>query len=585
MLGVFLLAIALWAAPTHVQAGDSGELATVMLRGGIPHPSGYPWMRIFGVFARLLEHLGVGPMRSAALTAAGVGVAGWLVLHRVALRLAGTGPGAAPAATFAIALPATSALVVSHGIDAEVWGPLVLFAGLVCHRACSAPTRPFQLGLVFGLAISHHLTASLLLPLVVFAAWPPGGKPSALARNAALGVAGGIVGLLPYLTLAVGTGGPWRWGDPSTFGGLLRHVSRADYGIFALSLHTESPPAGAQLSRVFTSLGRALSADLVAFGLGGAVILVVLCTLAVRRRPELVPRRVQLGISAAIVTSGVLFPLAHNIDPTSPFGAWILERFDILPLCLAALLLASVVGPLPSHIERRVVRLGLAGLAVILVLRQLVMTTLWGVPRDNVMIETYARDLLRTPPPDRPAIVIGTDDHRIFPVLFVQEVLGEGEQTLYVDASLLAHPWYRTYLRGRLPALPDVDQPLALIEAVWREPALADVPVYLSNDFSRSSTRLPRVPEGVLWRVLPPGELDVSADEVLRRHRAALSRYGRIPLATVRSGHPFASDLAATYTEGTGRLLQALRAEGRTAEADALSRDFAHRIGAIEIEP
>ena len=48
-LTALLLGLAALCVPEHVQAGDAGEMATVMLEGGIPHPSGYPWMRALGL--------------------------------------------------------------------------------------------------------------------------------------------------------------------------------------------------------------------------------------------------------------------------------------------------------------------------------------------------------------------------------------------------------------------------------------------------------------------------------------------------------------------------------------------------------
>jgi hypothetical protein len=59
---------------------------------------------------------------------------------------------------------------------------------------------------------------------------------------------------------------------------------------------------------------------------------------------------------------------------------------------------------------------------------------------------------------------------------------------------------------------------------------------------------------------------------VLARHRAALARYGRPSTEPLVSAHPFASDLRASYTEGTSSLARALRAEGRPDEAEALLR-------------
>ena len=58
LLGV----VAFIALPRTVQPGDAGEFATVMLRGGVPHPSGYPWMRLLGLPARGSWSLGLPPV-------------------------------------------------------------------------------------------------------------------------------------------------------------------------------------------------------------------------------------------------------------------------------------------------------------------------------------------------------------------------------------------------------------------------------------------------------------------------------------------------------------------------------------------
>ena len=173
---------------------------------------------------------------------------------------------------------------------------------------------------------------------------------------------------------------------------------------------------------------------------------------------------------------------------------------------------------------------------------------------------------------DAPVVVgaafgIGTDDHRSFAILFAQAVLGEGADVVYIDASLLAHPWYRAALRRRMPALPDEDKPVRLLVALWSTPEGRAIPVYLANDFSQPSTTLPRVPEGVLWRVLPPPgaaqmdvSLDASPDAVVARHRSARARLVGPP----RAAHsPFAADLAAAWGEPDARLRAALAHGGR----------------------
>src|SRR5690606_18525568 len=143
---------------------------------------------------------------------------------------------------------------------------------------------------------------------------------------------------------------------------------------------------------------------------------------------------------------------------------------------------------------------------------------------DDDGVERYAIDLLRTPTPGRRAFVFGTDDHRTFPVLFAQAVLGHGPEVVYVDASLLAHPWYRAQLRARVPELPDAEKPLQLIGALWSDPRFAASEVYLANIFSRPARSLALAPQGILWRVLRPDE-QASPLDVLPAHRAALARY------------------------------------------------------------
>jgi hypothetical protein len=193
------------------------------------------------------------------------------------------------------------------------------------------------------------------------------------------------------------------------------------------------------------------------------------------------------------------------------------------------------------------------------------------VPSQDDGVQRYAEDLLRTPPPGTPALVFGTDDHRTFPVLFARQVLGAGEHVVYVDASLLAHPWYRARLRRALPWLPDVDKPLRLMGAIWADPAHRDTPIYLANLFSRPATTLPVVPEGILWRVLPSHVPPPSVDAVVAAHLDALSRYRPPPRPSPHPGHPWTADLVAAYHQGHRKLVAALRAEGRTAQADDLA--------------
>ncbi|HWB74122.1 MAG TPA: hypothetical protein VG755_04185 [Nannocystaceae bacterium] len=552
-LGLVLFAVALWACPRHVQPGDAGELATVMLEGGVPHPSGYPWMRALGLFARALAGIGVPPMLAAALPCALLAIAGWIWIARAVARLV-----AWPAAIVAVGFVALAHGVVVHTCDVEVWGPLVLAIAAMLHLAIVPPRQAWRAGVVFGLCLAHHLTCVWLLPLAIAAGWPRSSPTRAAILRAALaGVLGTLLGLGFYATLAIGDGDAWRWGDTRSLEGLLHHVLRRDYGVLSLSLHDASPSTMDQLARVGSAWTRMLTAGLLEHAIVAPLLLAAIAYAAVRAWPR-TQREAGVAIASAWLSAALVFPLMHDIDPRSPFAAWILERFDVMPFVLLAPALALALHRawlrVPSGWPRTLAVLTVA----VLGLRQLGTTWERGVPSDDDLVEAYAVNVLRTPDPDRPALVLGTDDHRSFGVLYAHEVLGEGAQVLYVDASLLAHPWYRARLRRRWPDLPDVDKPVALLRALWDRGS--DVPVYLANEFSVPSTSLPRVPEGVLWRVLSPAEIDVGPELVQARHLAARAR---LRSATGVSASPFSSDLAAAAAEPTLRLDQGLRRAGR----------------------
>lgn len=570
-----LLATAAWALPRAIQPGDAGEFATVMLRGGIPHPSGYPWMRLLGLPARAFAALGVPLASAAALPCALLGIAGFAMMHRVALHLLrGASIRAGEViATLLTLLLASAPPVALHVYDSEVWGPLLFAVSGFTYLAVVRRSPPWVLGLALGLGVSHHLTAIFVLPLAVGAAWPDKTTPTSVLRAGLQGLAGSLLGLAALLTLLLGAHGPdaaWAWGDTASVSGWIHHVTRGDYGVFDLSLQNNPAPAWAQLRRAWQVQGGALSAQMSPHWLLSGALLVGPCLLAVRRGPG--PFSVRAGLVGSLLLSGSLFPLAHNLDPTSPFGQWILERFDLVPLALLVPVCSIALAPLPAAVaERGRAAQGLAVAGALLVLRQVVFAAWHGVPSTNPWIERYALDVLRTP--DAPqAIVVGTDDHRTFPILYAQEVLGAGERVVYIDASLLAYPWYRARLRTKLPTLPDIDKPVRLLTALQADPAWDEVPLYLTNDFSRHSVGLNRVPEGVLWRLVHPRLPPATADEVVTRHKAALKQYGPLVKVPFVDGHPFATDVLTNYLKTTKALGDALYAEGRSAEAEALLR-------------
>ncbi|KIG15960.1 hypothetical protein DB30_05014 [Enhygromyxa salina] len=612
ILAPLLVALALWSVPTAIQGGDAAEFATVMLDGGVPHPSGYPWMRVLGLLARGLWAIGLPPATAAALPPALCGVAGWLLIHRGCVLL-----GRAWIGAFVVLLAASSSLVVLHVNDSEVWGPLLFFAGLFVHtviRTQSRP-RPFPLGIMLGLTVSHHLTGVLLIPLAIGAAWPRGRDRGWLStlRAGGLGLAGSLVGLLAYATLAIGRGGSWRWGRVETLAGFWHHVVRGDYGTFSLSLHEEQVAAGDSVARSLASVGEVLSAGLTSSAWVGGLGILVILTLAglwTRAHADQLHPTIAVGAAASAILSAVAFPSIQNIDPSSPAGAWILERFDLLTVLLlatpASLGIAWVAEKIADKIaEKPQVRpwlptAGGVAIGAVMLFAQVGGVLERGRPSSERAVELAAIDLVTSPDPNGPAIpsastepiraiVIGTEDHRTFPVLYVQEVLGAGSHTLYIDASLLTHAWYRERLRARVPGLPDVDKPLQLIGEIWSDPELGQVPIYLANVFSRPAAELPKVPEGMLWRVPPPTwhssfiESQWTHQQILARHLAASARMrirpGDFSGLTHPRGHPWSADLWFVYVDTAKRLASTLARAGHEDELPAIRAALELRVG------
>lgn len=203
MLLSFAAALALYsslAAPT-VQFGDSAELQTVALTGGIPHATGYPVFVLVGRVFALLPFADLGfriTFMGACLAAATVALL-VLVMAQLGLSL-----GAALAGAFVLGMSFTFwhvALLTEVYSLAAFLGFIALWRTLAALRGPSLPNALLA-GLLLGLALSGHL---LLIPLVaslgLALAWHVmRSQPRAILALAALLVAF-LLGLAPYLYL------------------------------------------------------------------------------------------------------------------------------------------------------------------------------------------------------------------------------------------------------------------------------------------------------------------------------------------------------------------------------------------------
>ncbi len=469
-----------------VQGGDSPEFLTIAAKGGVAHPSGYP---LFGLLARglvLALPFGTVAWKVSALSAT-LGAATLGLLHRATLLVTEDGV----AATVAAGALGFSVLFWRWSVVPEVLSGSTLTAALVL-LACAHVARGLQgpkaglfLGLAFATGVAHHHTAILLAPVLVWAwwaAWPtPRTARGALAVTGA-GVAGTLVGLLPYLTLML-PGGAWRWGDTETLSGLVHHFLRADYGTFVtgqidrgIAWWVQPGLYGSGLFRQFAGLPAVL-------GLAG-----VAATLSAPKRL----RGFGVAVVATWLLAGPLFVTRFDL-PAQAYYRVVVERFHSFPNVAFALLIGVGVAwfvrlKVWSRPELPVALLGLN----LLVVGALAMPR--ASMRDATILDDFLRNTLTSVEPG--ALVISHGDSFNFGCVYASEVLELRPDVACVSPKLLQHDWYRDWVAERHPDLVTrLDgAPMPLPELVIAN--AEQRPVYLS-------VRIPEIHPEVVG-IIPP---------------------------------------------------------------------------------
>ncbi|MCO4770222.1 MAG: DUF2723 domain-containing protein [Deltaproteobacteria bacterium] len=497
------------ATATHtVQGGDTAEFVTVAAQGGVAHPPGYP---LFILLASLFAKVAPGPL-PFRVTAATVfcAVGSLWVLHRVVARWTGD---AAAAAIGASALGA-SFLFWHWSTVAEVLPGGALTTALVVAAALGSArgARGAKQGLLVGLAaatgIANHHTVVLLLPLCVFG-WvaaiprPLSGRGVLLTTGAA--TAGVAVGFLPYLAL-MSADGPWMWGDTTSFGGLVHHFLRSDYGSFSI------PNAGATPWWTHPWLYlRTLTSEF--FGVLWLLIPIGAAVgLGAGRRTGSGPadRRDlrEPGLTLALLGSWLLaapWLLSQFTYPTEGFFVAVVERFHLQPNVLLAVLLG--VG---AAWVRRLPLWSRPTLPAVILAVNVAAVGLMNAPRagwsSNTVLEDFLHNALDEA--EERAVLITSGDAQTFGFVYAQEVLGLRPDVAAVAPGLLPHAWYRERLTRRHPDLVLVDaegRGLPWMGVVALNPGR---PIHVSPRLAARDAEIapPMVPWGPFMRVVRDGE-------------------------------------------------------------------------------
>ena len=198
---VAALALYTWGAAPTVLGGDSAELAAVAIRGGVPHPTGYPTFVLLGQVA---AHLLPGDpaqritLMCAFAGAVSVGLFG-LVLAELAVGTAGVLAGAL--------LYASTFTLWWSAIRTEVYAPAIALAMFALWRvAVARRTLAARDGLAaafaIGLAMTGHLSFGPALALAGIALVVRAARAGALSLPLAFGALALLaLGLTPYAYL------------------------------------------------------------------------------------------------------------------------------------------------------------------------------------------------------------------------------------------------------------------------------------------------------------------------------------------------------------------------------------------------
>jgi hypothetical protein len=448
-----LLALYVWSLAPSVVGGDSGELMSAALTGGVPHPPGYP---LFSMLARLFAALPLGHTPAwhvNLLSAVATAAAGGLVCATVALWTTNAAAGLAAAALFG-----TSSEVWLHACSAEVFGLNACFVALalllwLCVERTHARRYVFGLALASGLAMcNHHTYVFVGGPLMLRALWVT--RRSLGARGVALALVAGLVGLLPYAYLphASASSAAISWGDETTLNGFLDHVLRRNYGTFSMGKVSKGGAFVAE-GTFFPTLWRMVGYAFPRLLWLGPVLSVIGFMSNVKDRDRRGPAYTLLFVLGFYVLA---YCMLSNLSTSRELYVTVLARFfiqsDLLLAVAAGLGFATVWRWAEARRPTLVRRRWLApGVAIVLLLAGVAAHGREASQRGNRVFSDFVTTALTSVPPN--AIVISMGDHLTGSLFYFHEVEALRPDVIHLDRELLGFSWYCKRKRRLHPEL------------------------------------------------------------------------------------------------------------------------------------
>ncbi len=547
-IGAAVFALLLPTLARSPQSGDGAELVAIALRGGVPHPPGFPlqaWLD------RVLAHL---PGLEPALAIAALGLLAHAVtaallaetLRRLGVRAAGR-----VLASFAYAcFPPLWALAVQPEVFALAH--LLVAAALLAAVRLGAVQRPSAratagLGLIGSLGLAQHPVFLAALPAIAAGAWTCLRSPaSRFVRAALLATSLVLPGVALYLSLpALRSGSPWPdWGALRSAGDVVHHALRADYGTYALSAETGAAASWA-LPIWLGDLARVWNVGLLLVALGAF-------TLMRRRelRPALFPVLGTLAAGAAILVAGRL--------PEQSYSREVLEHLQGPATFAAAVLLGIGCESLCDQLRGPRARRALDALVVLAAAAWLLAGWAEADASHDRTLDLYARGIALELPRD--AAFVTMSDIEVF--------LGAHgpEGTRYpISAAAFPLEWYRREVIPRLDPMLAGGGSRGGWGDMMRSCLARGRPAASSSD-ALIATPL-AVPElrGLIFLARPGATTDLTRESVAAALRL-VPLAERLPDLPSR-GHAFTRFYSRRFGRAYAGAAEALRREGQAATA------------------
>jgi hypothetical protein len=501
LLSAASLVVYLLTLSPAVQYEDCGELAAAFRTLGIAHPTGYPLLSLLaGAFSRL--PLGATVIFRMNILMALLVAASVYFFYRTFLLLL-SDPGrifspksplpvlelsvasrfASAAATLALAFSRT---FWSEAISLEVYAFHLFFLSLTCRLFLGAIAAPQEgrrwilFAYALGLSFANHMMTVLLAPAFLFAFFLANGFGARAWRLVARAVPPFLLGLTPYLYLPIraSTRPLVNWGDPSSWEGVLTHLTARQ---FRYQMFTTPASAAGKLRDFWAGLPSEL----------GYVTLVV----AAFGAYALFRRSTRALVFVLLILCACIFYTVNYAfdDPNYYTHAY-----------FAFALLAGAGGAEIGQRSR------LAGLLACLALAftPLLLNYRAVDQRGNHAIQDYARNVLESAGPS--AVILATDWEYFVPVAYyLQVVEGVRPDVSVVSSTMLKFPWYHAQLARQAPDLARAAR--AESEAFIAEAKAME----RGADFDTTAywARLEGVTRAMVWNVRPSRPVHLVSDE------------------------------------------------------------------------